>query len=289
MILPAILTLMAFIAVMALALPLMRPRAPGPSRAAYERAVLADQMAEIERDLERGVIDATQAEAARAEIGRRALARLEGTGTAAAPFAPPRRRWATAAAVLLPIAAGAIYVALGRPDLPGRPFAARPQPAAPATAEAPSAETLAAVADIIAARVREAPADVEGWRLLIRLSDRIGQKDAAQRLYRDVLGKSQDPARRAAIAVAYGEAAMLANDGALTAAARDAFATALAADPADPQARYYRGLVQLQAGDPGGAYRTWTALRDDAPADVPWRARLDEDIARLKRDHGVGP
>ena len=60
-----------------------RPR----SRDAYNLAVYRDQLAEIERDVARGMLSAEQAEAARAEIGRRILAL---TPAAAAPA--PRRR-----------------------------------------------------------------------------------------------------------------------------------------------------------------------------------------------------
>ena len=61
--------------------PLLRSRqAVGPgaeSRASYDMEVYRDQLAELERDVARGVIDDRQAQAARAEIGRRMLAVAE--------------------------------------------------------------------------------------------------------------------------------------------------------------------------------------------------------------------
>ncbi|WP_207485612.1 c-type cytochrome biogenesis protein CcmI, partial [Arenibaculum pallidiluteum] len=59
--------------------PLMRgPEAsPGqatPDRSAYDLEVYRDQLKELDRDLARGVIGPAQAEAARAEIGRRMIA-----------------------------------------------------------------------------------------------------------------------------------------------------------------------------------------------------------------------
>ena len=54
--------------------PLARPRrAVPPGRAAFDRAVYRDQLAEIQRDLERGVLDPAQAVAARLEIPHQPL------------------------------------------------------------------------------------------------------------------------------------------------------------------------------------------------------------------------
>ena len=57
--------------------PLLRSRQTGGqgagSRAAYDMEVYRDQLAELERDLARGVIDDRQAQGARTEISRRML------------------------------------------------------------------------------------------------------------------------------------------------------------------------------------------------------------------------
>ena len=51
-----------------------RGRAPAPTRAAYDITVYRDQLAEVDRDLERGLFGDGQAQAARIEIQRRMLA-----------------------------------------------------------------------------------------------------------------------------------------------------------------------------------------------------------------------
>ena len=51
-----------------------RGRAPAPTRAAYDITVYRDQLAEVDRDLERGLFGDDQAHAARIEIQRRMLA-----------------------------------------------------------------------------------------------------------------------------------------------------------------------------------------------------------------------
>lgn len=284
MILSAVLVLMALAAVAALAQPVLRKPQQAQPRSDFERGVLADQMAEIDRDEARGLIGTAEAEAARIELGRRALVRLDAPAPGPAPASGRKRPFALGTVIVLPLIAGLIYVALGRPDLPGQPFAAREIATAPKTP--PSRETMMQVVGIIESRVREAPIDPEGWRLLLRLNGRLGRAtDATAKLYGEILAAATPPARRATIALAYGEAIITTNDGALTKEARDAFATALAADPTHPAARYYQGRVQIENGDPQGALATWSALHREAPAEAPWRQRLEDDIARLKRDH----
>ena len=57
-----------------LVLPLWRRNRNAATRADYDLAVFQDQLAEIERDAERGLLEAKQAEAARLEVQRRILA-----------------------------------------------------------------------------------------------------------------------------------------------------------------------------------------------------------------------
>ncbi len=284
MILSIVLALMALAAVAALARPLLRKSHDVRPRSDFERGVLADQMAEIDRDEARGLIAAAEAEAARAELGRRALTRLDAPTGTTAPAPGRKRTLALGAVIALPLVAGVIYVGLGRPDLPAQPFAARE--IAKAVKTPPSRETMMQVVGMIEARVREAPTDPEGWRLLMRLNGRLGRaSDATATLYGEILTAAKQPMRRATVALAYGEAIMTTHDGTLTKEARAAFATALAAAPAHPAARYYQGRMQIEDGNPRGALATWSALRRDAPAEAPWRQRLDDDIARLKREH----
>lgn len=63
-----------------LLMPLLRKGAAAESRAAYDLAVYRDQLTEIERDLERGLLGPEEAVAARTEIERRMLAAADDQG-----------------------------------------------------------------------------------------------------------------------------------------------------------------------------------------------------------------
>ena len=92
----------------------------------HDLAVYRDQLAEVDRDAERGLIDARQAEAARTEISRRMLAAAD-QGEAAGGTMPGGRWLRLAVVVLVPVAALLLYLPSGRPDLPSQPFASRDQ------------------------------------------------------------------------------------------------------------------------------------------------------------------
>ena len=69
-----ILGLMTVAAMALLVLPLVLRHGAIPSRAEYDMEIYRDQLDEIERDVERGVIDADERTSARTEIERRMLA-----------------------------------------------------------------------------------------------------------------------------------------------------------------------------------------------------------------------
>ena len=127
--------------------PLLRSRQTGGSgagsRAAYDMEVYRDQLAELERDLARGVIDDRQAQGARTEISRRMLAVAEEgkreAQSAGASSGRGSRSVALALCVLIPVGALAVYIPSGEPNLPGQPFASRetkPENGAPAQVDA---------------------------------------------------------------------------------------------------------------------------------------------------------
>ena len=108
-----------------LLLPLWRrePYATTP-RGAYDRAIYRDQLAELERDIARGVLSAEQAAAVRTEVQRRMLATDSAENVAA--DVPPPSRWKLASlAAVLAVAALLLYALLGASQLPGSPYAAQ--------------------------------------------------------------------------------------------------------------------------------------------------------------------
>src|SRR5215470_4550954 len=114
--------IMTAVALVAVAWPLARQRAPAAG--ASDVAVYRDQLEEIERDRADGRIGHDEFEAARIEVSRRLLGAAASAGAAAttAAAAPRRaRRIVALAGVVLavPLVAVPFYKLLGSPDLTG--------------------------------------------------------------------------------------------------------------------------------------------------------------------------
>ncbi len=89
--------LMTAAAIAAVLLPLLRrPGEQGPGRAEYDITVYKDQLVEIERDRERGLLGPDEAKAAAIEIQRRILKAAgplrRRKGLTPVPKEPPRKR-----------------------------------------------------------------------------------------------------------------------------------------------------------------------------------------------------
>src|SRR5262245_2845902 len=110
----ALLTLAACLAVL---MPLVRNTGQEDSGKSHDLEVYRDQLAELDRDAARGLIDPNEAEQARAEIGRRILRLGVAVGQPNEPRRSPAPREVGMAAVLaVPLVAWGLYVALGSPD-----------------------------------------------------------------------------------------------------------------------------------------------------------------------------
>lgn len=270
-----------------LAWPLLRTRRRvAAGRRAHDLAVYRAQLAEVEQDAARSGISAAEAAAARLEIQRRLLRAdmADGPDGEAPPAPSPASgrlvRTATIAVLLLvPLAGGALYLDLGRPDA-----AQFDRTAARARAE--HDQQLRAQTETLIARLRERldadPTRADGWLLLAR--SLLTTDHAAEAV--DAAGKviALQPDNAEAYALR-GEAQTLAADGSVTPAAQQDFQKVLQLDAQHPGARYYLGLARQQAGDNRGAYDDWRALAADSPADAPWlptiAARLRELAPRL--------
>jgi cytochrome c-type biogenesis protein CcmH len=248
-----------------------RVRTPhAPSEVGFYRA----QLAEIDRDVERGQLPLPEAAAARAEAARRLIA-----ASAAEPASEPRgdylRRRRVAAVLLLiaiPLTALGGYAYLGRPDLPDAPLAERK------TDEA-SPEALAAAIAKIEAHMTSTPNDAKGWQLLAPIYMRMGRYDDAARAFAQLLRlEGENGARRAD----YGEALVAAAGGVVTSDARAAFDKSLGDTPGLPKARFYLALAVEQDGDVKKAIEQYQSLLDDAKPGAPYASAVKSRLAKLK-------
>ena len=274
-------------------LPLLRKRTAADERAAFDRAVYRDQLEELDRDLERGLIGAAEASAARTEIERRILATAADApkppaAAGGAGISTPARAAIITLAVILPATAAGLYLVLGAPGLPDRPFADRPR-AEPGPA-GPSTAPIEMMVAMVERRLAEKPEELQGWAILSTAYLRLGRlEDAETALARALELAGTDNARAASIAVNYGEALVALHGGQVVPAAKAAFERALVDAPKDPAARYYMGLALLQAGDAASALAAWRRIVAEAPAEAPWLPQLKQRIETVAKERGLAP
>lgn len=270
-----ILALMTAAATFAVLWPLSR-HPKGENAGGQDVAVYRDQLDEIERDRQAGLIADSEAEAARVEISRRLLAAADSTEKSGekAPASPLWRRRAAAlmALVLLPALAGALYIRWGSPQLPGAPLAGRMD----APLQNRSIESMVAQVE---AHLEKNPDDGQGWQVVAPVYMRMGRFNDAVRARANTIRLLGTSAEREAD---LGEAQVAVGNGVVTADAKATFERALKADAGNVKAQYFTGLAAEQDGKPEEAARIWRAMLANAPADAPFRLLIQKSLARVE-------
>lgn len=263
----AILT--AVVAVVLLS-PLLRHAKAADDSRSGEAAVYRDQLQELVRDQAQGLISASEADYARAEIGRRLIA-VSTAGAVATPATSGkgRRRVAELFIIIaLPAIGLCLYLTTGSPGLPGQPLEAR--------LENPGDDMGILVAKA-ERHLAQNPDDGAGWDLLAPIyyrTMRLGDAELAYRNALRILGPNANRLNGLA------ETLLANSDGIVTADARSAFEEAVKLDGNNPRAKFYLALALEQDGKTEAAKTAFEALAKQSPGDAPWLPLVNEHIAK---------
>ncbi|RWB53975.1 c-type cytochrome biogenesis protein CcmI [Mesorhizobium sp.] len=263
----AILTLGASLAVL---LPLAGGTKGSSAAGDHDLEVYRDQLAELDRDMARGLIQPAEAEEARAEIGRRILrlGSADQAGAAAPRASRAARLVATAAVLAVPLVSWGLYGELGSPDLPSQPLAER-------LAKSPADSSVDELVARAEAHLAANPSDGKGWDVLAPVYLRLQRYTDAVTAYRNAIRLDGDSAVRQA---GLGEA--IANAGGIVSAeAQDAFEAALKLDPANAKASFYLAMGLAQEGKKAEAAAAWQKMLGQLPPDSPWRSAVQQALA----------
>ncbi len=278
MILWLLFALMTAAAVFAVLWPLTRgPRVQSGS----ELEVYRDQLDEIERDRDAGLIGAAEAKAARVEVSRRLIAAADAAEFSRPAGSPLWRRRATAVTglALVPVGAIALYFALGSPQMPGEPLQARLN----ALHNDRSIESLVAQVE---AHLAKNPGDPRGYAVLAPVYLQLGRFEEAVDARRKVLSLAgETPERQADL----GEALTAAAKGIVTADAKNAFERATALNAGEPKARFYLGVAAEQDGDRAKAAAIWQDMLKSAPTGAPWIGTVQQALAQIGEKPAAAP
>lgn len=304
---------------------LRREEKPKADRADYDLTVYRDQLAEIDHDVTRGLLNEDQAEAARLEVHRRMLAvagpnglssrgeadGAEGTESGAetagrnrrddpsnirlldlVPRAIEQGPWgiATLAAVvaIIPIGSLALYLIVGSPWLPGQPHAQRIAQVEQAQLES-LPDNLRLEIETLLEVVNARPDEARAWYDLGRAYRRAEQHANAVAALEKARELGLDDVRPADFAAELAESLLLSENGQVTERARSLFLEALRADPNEPRARFYMGMAAAQEGEPLRALAIWRELESSSPDDAPWMPMVRQTMSMVAMRDEIDP
>lgn len=287
-----------------LLLGLIRGSREGLTGAESDISVYKDQLVEVERDLARGVLTETEAEAVRIEVSRRLLdadKRLAAAGGA-------REGGRGLAMVLIPLAlllgGGALYIWIGAPGYRDLPMDQRLAAIAEANANRPSqaeAEENAAallpkpedvdpefldLMEQLRDAVKARPEDVPGLMLLARNEARLGNYTAARAAQEQLVAAKGDLATPNDLSGLI-EIMTYATGGYISPEAEVYLHRLLTKEPGHGEARYFLGLFHIQSGRPDLAFPVWRDLLANSRDDAPWVPVLLEELPALAQAAGA--
>jgi cytochrome c-type biogenesis protein CcmH len=238
--------------------PLLRSATPDIDDKRYNLDILRDQLGELESDRRLGLIDENQYLNARADLERRAL---EEAPVAAQPGAAAARARLAPALVglVIPIAAGLLYLGLGTPGA----IETGPHPAANTSSISP--DQFQAMTEQLAARLKERPDDWEGWTMLGRAYKAMQRYEESAQAW----GQAAKLKPRDAETLAdYAEALAVAKGGDLRGEPTRLLQRALEIDPRHHKALALSGGAAFGREDYKAAIGYWErllAVSDDEP------------------------
>lgn len=257
-----------------------------PSRIEQDLQVYRDQLAEVEREVARGVLPEADAARVKTEISRRILAADTSRADQIEPGAKPSKLLLASIAVALIGGTGFLYLSLGAPgygDLSLKDRIAfaenlretRPSQAAalegvpPATLPADLSPEYSALLTRLRETVAERPDDLQGQTLLAQNEARVGNFAAAADAQAAVVRlKGADASVEEVIN--YAELMIMSAGGYVSPEAEAVLRAVLTKDEENATARYYWGLMLVQTGRPDQGFRIWDGLLRRGPADAPW-------------------
>ena len=242
-------------------------------RQAANLAIFRDQLAELERERQEGLLAAADFDHARQELQRRLLDEAGPAADAAAGAAAPSRKAALALLVLLPLGAALGYALLGNPAARTAP----PPPPANAGFDQKQIDDLVAR---LAERLRNNPDDTKGWLTLARSYKALGRYEESVKAYvkaEKVINDDPD------LLASYAEAVAMANGQNLAGKPLQLIERALKINPKHVWSLYLAGAAAMQANDIKKGIAYWETALPLADPDSELGKAMREGVDEAKR------
>ncbi len=269
---------------------------------AEDLIIYRDQLAEVDRDLARGVLPPEEAGRLRTEVQRRIL-----EAGRSQPDGPNRKAshpaLAGSAVLLALVLSGGIYLSLGAPGYPDLPIAERLANSDADYQNRPSQDTLEAalpafappsdvdkitldIVEQLRAAVAKNPEALQGQIYLAQQEANLGNYSAA-RTAQDAVIRLKGAQANADDYANLGVIMFYAAQGIVSPQAEAAFTEALTRTPTHPAARFYMGLMAAQVGRPDKTFPLWKALLDEGPDTAPWIPEITQNLQQIADAAGI--
>ncbi|PCI38599.1 MAG: c-type cytochrome biogenesis protein CcmI [Rhodospirillaceae bacterium] len=252
-----------------------------PARGDFDLTVYKDQLVEIDKDLERGVLSADQATSARTEIERRMLA-IATEADVVLKNTPLPKWMVMMIVVMIPAGAFAMYMSLGEPTIKDYPIATREQPK-DGDVNTRIAQ-LQKMIDNIKTQIEEDPTNPNNWARLAQARQMIGNSQGSILAYKKLVSLTN---RNPEALMALAEAMFVDADDVVTPAAAALFKEAKIAMPGNPMTYYYLAIERQVVGDDQGAMDEYAGLLSISPSNGEWVPNIQDRMKALAKKSGL--
>ncbi len=266
-------------AVLALILrPILAPDNSPTQTSDPDIAIYEDQLSEIERDKDRGILSDEEERAAKLEVSRRLLTAADkqesNTEAPSGHLSDSSRVWvAGVAAGCVTVLTLVSYLSLGSPGLPGQPHAERAR-------KDPSTLPVEELIARVESRLKTNPNDARGWDVIapIYLKRREYRK-AANAFQKSLQLNGESPRRLAQFA----EALLGATNGYVNDTVKSVYERLLKLRPDYYPARFWLAMRHEQQGQRDKAKSAYSELLGEAELPGQMRAMIQQRLAEVSK------
>ncbi len=261
------------IVLLVVALPLLRQRVQSTEISAdrVNINIYGDQLRELDEDLAAGTIDPSQHAEARAELERRLLEDTADSGNTVTVTAPRSGRLtAIILAVLIPLGATGLYLAVGTPAGLA-PVSAGSHDVTPQQVEE--------MVEKLAARLKESPENAEGWVMLGRSYAALERYTEAAAAYAQATARIPGNAQ---LLVDYADVLAMSQGRRLAGEPEKLIQRALAIDPDNGKALALAGTAAFDRQDYATAVKYWQRLAASLPQNSEIAGAVQTSIAEAR-------
>ena len=240
----------------------------------YNVIIYQDQLSEIDRDINRGLLNAEDGENLRTEINKKIEKNIDHTASqtknsSKTGIRHAGIRQAIAIVGFMPFASYGLYAYLGSPEASDQPFANR-QLERPA--EKVNGEMIKLV-EKLKDRLSQNPNELKGWILLGRSLVSLKRFDEASKAFKKAFRIAPS---RSDIAASAAETKFIAMDGKFNQEIRYFLKTAAKLNPREHKALFYLGLDSFLLKKFSAAIQYWVDLISVSHVGAPWIDKVQE-------------